>query len=385
MADKWRPGLALLRRLRIPLLLFLLAALGGWVLHANRTARSDTNRPGAAGEVSTVRAQPARQGDLDISLTGIGAVAAANSVTVRSRVDGELLRLHFEEGQDVRAGDLLAQIDPRSYLVQLEQAEGQLAKDNSLLLNARQDLARYRVLLEQDSVSPQQVDATQADVRQYEGAVKADKAQIDAAKLNLTYCRITAPVGGRLGLRQVDPGNLVSASDSAGIVVITQIKPINVVFTIPDSQLPAVLTAVRQGRSLPVEAWDREDKNRIATGELLAVDNKIDTDTGTVKLKARFENADAMLFPNQFVNVRMRVDTLQGVTLVPDTAIRQGSSGPFVYVVGKERTVALRQVDLGQSGGGLVAVEKGVAPGDLLVVDGLDLLRDGAKVNVVAD
>ena len=303
-------------------------------------------------------------------------------MTVRSRVDGQLMRLHFAEGQTVQAGDLLAEIDPRPFQVQLVQAEGQMAKDQASLKNSRQDLARYQSLLAEDSISRQQAETQAALVRQLEGTVQADQGAIDSAKLQLTYCRITAPISGRLGLRQIDVGNMVHASDANGLVTITQVRPIAVIFTVPETRLASVLKPLRAGQPIPVEAWDRERQTLLATGRLVTVDNQIDPATGAVKLKGEFANEDEPLFPNQFVNVRMRVDVLRQVVLIPAEAVQRGAQGPFVYVVGADKTVKARPVRLGPAEGGRVAVEEGAQAGDLLVIDGVDKLRDGAKVEL---
>ena len=327
-----------------------------------------------------VVAQAARSADVSIYLNGLGTVTPLRTVTVRSRVDGELVRVAFTEGQLVKEGELLAQIDPRPYEVQLAQAQGQMAKDQALLANARIDLERYRKLFEQDSIAKQQVDTQAALVRQYEGQVKTDQSQIDNARLQLTYSRVTAPISGRLGLRQVDPGNVVRAGDQNGIVVITQLDPIAVVFTIPQDQLPLVLR--RRDEKLPIEAWDRESRNRLATGELITVDNQIDPTTGTVKLKGEFPNADGALFPNQFVNARMRVDTLKAATVVPSAAIQRGSQGMFVYVVRDDSSVTVRPVKVGPTEGPVTAIESGLAPGEQVVTDGVDRLREGSRVEL---
>jgi multidrug efflux system membrane fusion protein len=290
--------------------------------------------------------------------------------------------VYYREGQIVNRGDLLATIDPRPFEVQLAQAEGQTARDQAFLKNAITDLQRYRVLWQQDSISKQQLDTQEALVRQYEGIVKADQAQIDSAKLQLFYCRITAPIGGRIGLRLVDPGNMIHASDTSGLIVITQLQPITVIFPIPEDTLPQVLRRLKAGTQLPVEAYDREMKERLARGSLLTIDNQIDTSTGTVKLKAMFTNKRNELFPNQFVNTRLLVDVRRGATIVPSAAIQRGPQGTFVYVVKEDRTVTVRPVTVNEIQSGEASIKTGVSPGELVVTDGADRLREGAKAEL---
>jgi multidrug efflux system membrane fusion protein len=330
-----------------------------------------------------VVAAAARTGDIDVHLEGLGTVTPLRTATVRSRVEGQLMRVLFKEGEVVKEGQVLAEIDPRPFQVQLSQAEGQLARDQALLANARLDLDRYRTLFEQDSIAKQQVDTQASLVRQYEGAVKMDQAQVENAKLQLTYSRVTAPISGRLGLRQVDAGNVVRASDPSGLVVITQLTPITVVFTIPQDNLPSVMKRLQSGDRLEVDAYDREKRIKLAEGVLLTVDNQIDPTTGTVKLKAEFPNADGALFPNQFVNVRMLLDTKRAVTTVPTAAIQRSGQGTFVYAVTPEHAVVLRPVKLSAVDGDNAMVESGIAPGELVVVDGTDRLREGSQVELI--
>ena len=337
---------------------------------------------GSGGGPTPVVAAPVRKGDLNVHLYALGTVTPLRTVTVRSRVDGQLMAVHFREGDLVKQGQLLAEIDPRPFNVQLKQAEGQLARDQALLANARVDLERYRTLLSQDSIAKQQVDSQEALVQQYEGIVKSDQSQVENARLQLTYARVTAPISGRVGLRLVDPGNIVRSGDANGLVVITQLAPIGVVFTVPQDNLPDVMKRVQSGDTLRVEAWDREQKTRLAQGSLIAVDNLVDVTTGTVKLKASFRNEDDELFPNQFVNVRLRLDTLEDQTIILQTAVQRGGRGLFVYVVKDDMTVTARPVTLGPVDGPRVAVLKGVEPGDQVVIEGIDRLREGARVAI---
>jgi multidrug efflux system membrane fusion protein len=342
-------------------------------------------KPGQKGtatgtQATPVLAVPASKGDMGVYLTGLGNVTPLNTVTVKSRVDGQLMEVHYREGQNVRKGDLLAVIDPRPFQVQLAQAEGQMARDRELLNNARLDLRRFKELWDQDSISRQQYDTQEALVRQLEGSVKVDQGQIDSARLQLTYSRITAPIGGRVGLRLMDAGNIVHANDPGGLVVITQVQPITVVFPIPEDSLPSLLARVKKGARLTVEAFDREQKQKLASGELLTVDNQIDPTTGTVKLKAVFPNSGNELFPNQFVNARLLVETRHDTVIVPAAAIQRGPQGTFVYVVNADKTVGLRTVTIGVSQGSDTSVTKGLEPGELVVADGAERLREGSKV-----
>ncbi|VVE72176.1 Multidrug resistance protein MdtA [Pandoraea captiosa] len=356
---------------------------GGQAQSGGRRGGPPGGMAGAGAPATPVTAVVAKTGDLPVFLNGLGTVTPTRSVTVHSRVDGQLMKVHFKEGDLVKAGQLLAEIDPRPFQVQVTQMEGQLARDQALLKNAQLDLARYETLLKQDSIATQTVDTQRALVKQYEGTVKSDQGQLDNARLQLTYASVSAPVSGLAGLRQVDPGNIIHASDTNGIVIINEVTPITVVYTIPEDNLPNVVKRSRAGEALPVEAFDRAGKIKLAQGKLASIDNQIDTTTGTVKLKAEFANADGMLFPNQFVNVKMLVDTLKGATLIPSAAVQRGTQGSFVYTVQADQTVKLKTVKLGPTDGTNTAVESGIEPGEKLVIDGMDKLRDGAKVEVI--
>jgi multidrug efflux system membrane fusion protein len=338
---------------------------------------------GAGGRPVPVFAATAATKDVGVYLTGLGTVAPLNTVTVKSRVDGQLLRINFQEGQIVRAGDVLAVLDPRPFQVQLMQAEGQKAKDEAALQNAKVDLQRYQILVAQDSIAKQQLDTQAATVAQIAATLQSDQAQIEGAKLNLAYSRVTAPTGGRVGLRQTDVGNIVHANDPNGIVVITQLQPINVLFTIPADHLPQVLPQVHAGRVLAVDAYDRDLKNKLATGQVLAVDNQIDPTTGTVRIKAQFPNQNEALFPNQFVNARLLVDTLRGAVTVPSSAIQRSPQSTFVYLIKPDQTVETRNVEVQLTEGEDATLRSGLAAGDVVVIDGADKLRPGSKVEVI--
>lgn len=333
--------------------------------------------------LAPVQAATATSESVPRYLTGLGTIAAANTVTVRSRVDGQLLSIHFQEGQQVKAGDLLAQIDPSQFKVALAQTQGQLAKDNATLANARRDLARYQQLVKTNLISRQELDTQQSLVVESAGTVKADQAAVASAQLQLDWTRITAPIDGRVGLKQVDIGNQISSGDTTGIVVLTQTHPIDLVFTLPESDIATVVQAQKAGKALSVEAWDRTNKQKISTGSLLSLDNQIDATTGTIKLKARFNNLDDALFPNQFVNARMLVDTEQDAVVIPTAALQMGNEGHFVWVLNSENKVSKHTVTPGIQDSQKVVINAGLSAGDRVVTDGIDRLTEGAKVEVV--
>jgi multidrug efflux system membrane fusion protein len=391
------------RRWLYGLLIFSLVvvALGAWRWHSTRNvaaqppvakahggrAGGNPMRPGfgPSSGPTPVRVAPATVGDFPVYYKALGTVTATNTVSVRSRVAGELVKVAFQEGQMVKAGDLLAVIDPRSYEIALQQAQGTLAQNQALLKNAQLDLQRYKGLFAEDSIAKQTLDTQQALVNQYQGTLKTDEANVNNARLNLEFTQIRAPISGRAGLRQLDVGNLVAANDTTALLVITQVQPITVIFTLPETTLDPVLARVHSGATLPVEAWDRGDVKQQASGVLASLDNQIDTTTGTLKFKAKFENKDQALFPNQFVNVHLLADTLKNVVLAPSAAVQFGTNGTFVYALDGDKKVTIRQLEIGASDGTVTVVKSGLAAGDRVVLEGTDRLRDGSAVEVVND
>ncbi|HXN53690.1 MAG TPA: MdtA/MuxA family multidrug efflux RND transporter periplasmic adaptor subunit [Candidatus Acidoferrum sp.] len=341
-------------------------------------------RQGAGAFVVPVVVATAQRGDLPVYFNGLGTVTAFNTVTIRSRVDGQITRINFQEGQFVHQGDSLVEIDSRPYQVQLEQAEGQLAKDQAQLRDVQVNYERFQLLYKEGVIPKQQVDTQGAQVGQSEGAIKVDQAAIDSAKLQLVYSRVIAPISGRIGLRLVDVGNIVHASDSNGLLVITQLQPIAVIFALPQDQLPEVATKLQKGEQLIVDAYDRDDTTKIESGKLLTIDNQIDTSTGTYKLKAVFNNDRNTLFPNQFVNVHLLVDVKKNLVIVPASAIQRGPQGTYVYVVQNGNTAKIQTVTIAQTTANTVGLSAGLNAGDVVVVDGQDKLQDGSQVNPTA-
>lgn len=382
---------ALRRRTWLWLVGFVVLAYGGY-----RLMRSSAETPSAAAVSGSagggggkpaapavpIVAVAAHLGDMPVYLSGLGTVTAFNTVTVKSRVDGQIVRIAFQEGQKIVEGDLLVEIDPRPFQVQLAQAEGQMARDRAQLEVAKRTLQRNRELLDQGIIARQMYDDQGATVGQFEGAMQVDQALIDQARLQLTYSRVTAPISGRIGLRLVDVGNVVHANDTTGLLVITQVQPITVLFTVPEDDLRSVIGKSGDADRLVVEAYDRAGQTKLATGALQSTDNRIDPTTGTTKLKAVFDNTDESLFPNQFVNVRLLLDTKKNAVIVPGAAVQRGKDGTFVYVVKTDQTVAVRPVVVGPSAGGEAVIASGLAEGEQVVVDGVDKLRAGTAVKM---
>jgi membrane fusion protein, multidrug efflux system len=375
-------------------LLVLVVAGGGYWYFRGRTAshaQDSQAGPGGAGggrrgaggmgnQTIPVIAAQAQRSDLPVYFNGLGTVTAFNTVTVRSRVDGQIVKINFTEGQFINSGDSLVEIDPRPFQVMLEQAEGQLAKDTAQRKDAEANLERFQLLFKEGVIPKQQLDTQAAQVGQFDGAIRTDQAQIDNAKLQLAYCHITAPISGRVGLRLIDLGNIVHASDSSGLLVITQLQPISVIFALPQDQLPQVASKLRSGGQLTVEAYDRDDSDKIESGKLLTIDNQIDTTTGTYKLKAVFDNSKNLLFPNQFVNIHLLVDVRKNLVVVPAAAIQRGPQGTYVYAVDSNNTARIRPVTLAQTTGNSVGLSSGLNGGELVVIDGQDKLQEGSKV-----
>ena len=365
----------------IALLIIGLVGFAGWRLLGNRGQPAGASRAGN-GPPQSVGVATVGAGNIDVILTGLGAVTPYATVTVKTQINGQLQQIAFTEGQLVHKGDFLAQIDPRPYQVALEQAQGTLARDQALLAQSKADNARYQTLSKQDSIARQQVEDQVFLIKQYEGAVITDQGAVDSAKLNLIYCHITSPVDGRIGIRLVDPGNYVQTSDTNGLFVITQLQPISVLFSLPEDDVAVISQQMSQG-TLPVQAFDRANTQLIATGDLLTVDNQIDPTTGTVKLRANFSNKDNTLFPQEFVNARLLVETLKNVTTVPQAAVQTGAPGQFVYLVKPDNTVAVQVVKTGPAENGMVDITDGLKLGQQVVTDGVDRLRDGARVSIV--
>lgn len=359
----------------------LILVSGLWIGCASSDSKSGNVRA-ATNQSVPVSVAPVSQQDMPVYLVGLGSVTPLNAVSVKSRVDGQLIKVAFREGQNVKKGQLLAVIDPRPYEVQLSQAQAMLFRDQAQLKDARLNYQRFKGLLEESgAMSQQQVDTQAALVGQYEGAVRNDQAQIDNAKLQLTYCHITSPIDGRIGLRLVDPGNIVHASDANPMLVVTQLEPITVIFTLPEDQLPSVAKRMRS-RALPVEAYNRDNQTKLATGTLLTIDNQIDQTTGTGRLKAKFSNTDELLWPNQFVNIRLLLETRKNSLVIPAASVQRGPQGTFVYVVKPDKTADVRPVTVAISQNYMTAIASGLAPNELVITDGQDKLHAGSMVEV---
>ena len=358
---------------------FILTAVSA-LLFGCSSGDSKQNRAQAAAPRSvSVAVAPVQRKDVPVYLSGLGTVTAFNTANIKSRVDGQIMHVNFREGQDVHQGELLIEIDSRPYQVQLEQMQAQLFKDQAQLRDAKLNLERYTALIPSGSIAQQQVDTQKALVDQLDGTVRNDQAQIDSAKLNMTYCHITAPFNGRIGLRQVDPGNIVHASDTNPMLILTQLQPISVIFTLPEDVLPNVAKQMRRG-TLEVDAFSRDDQTKLASGKLLTIDNQIDPTTGTAKLKAMFDNKDDRLWPNQFVNADLLVEMRKNSTVVPTAAILRGPQGTFVYTVNPDKTVQDKSVTVALTQGDITVVSTGVNPGDTVVTDGQDKLQRGSHI-----
>lgn len=376
-----------LKKILIAVTIVILAAGGlyWWNQSSGETTPASVKKDAPKVESGIpVQIATAKKESVPQYLAGLGTVTAVSTVALRSQVDGELIALHFREGDQVKAGQLLAELDPRPWQVSLKQAQGQLARSQATLTNARRDLVRYEKLAKTGLASQQDLDAQRAKVSELQGTIQADEASVASAQLNLTWSRITAPVAGRVGLKKVDIGNYVSKGDSDGIVVITQTHPIDVIFSLPESHIGSILRAQKRTELVPVEAWDRGSQVRLSSGKLLSLDNQIDPQTGTVKLKARFDNSDDILFPNQFVNIRMKIDTLEDAVTIPVSALQMSNEGYFVWVVNNDNKVSKKRVTSGIRYKQLVVITDGLAPGVRVVTDGLDKLTEGSVVETVA-
>lgn len=370
------------RTIRNIVIVLLAAGILVWIIRPSAQQQPAGGRFGAGAPIS-VNTAVVEKGDVKVVLNALGTVTPLATVTVLTQISGQLQHIGFQEGQMVKAGDFLAQIDPRPYQAALEQAQGTLAKDQALLKDAKLDMERYRKLVAQDSIASQQYDTQAALVQQYQGQVLADQASVDSARVNLNYCHIVSPVTGRVGLRQVDEGNYITPSSTTnGIVVVTQLQPISVIFTLPEDNILSIAKPVHNGAILTVAALDRGNTSVLANGKLTNIDNQVDTTTGTFKLRAQFDNSDESLFPNQFVNIQLLVDTLHDQMIVPTASVQRGAPGTFVYVANSDSTVSVRPVKLGVTEGEKQSVISGLKPGEIVVTDGVDRLRDGAKVTL---
>lgn len=370
-----------MRRLII-VILFVLLVGAVWYFHG--TGGDDSNAHGKNGAPVPVAVATASKGDIEVYLNELGNITPPNTIIVHSMINGILMKVLFNEGQLVKTDQLLAEIDSRPYVAQLEQAEGQLKRDEALLTEARLDLKRYRILMAQDSIAKQQLDQQVSLVKQYEGSLQNDKGLVDAAKTQIAYTKVTAPVGGRVGLRQVDPGNLVNTSDANGIVVVTQLQPITAVFTVPEDSIPEIMQHMQGKEQMVAEAWDRSGKTKLAVGKVYALDNQVDPTTGTVKVRAEFSNKDNALFPSQFVNIKCLTETKKNVVIVPLAAIQQGSDGSFVYLVKNDNTVTVQKVKVDVTQAEKAAIAEGIKEGDVVVTDGSDNLRESTSITIPA-
>jgi multidrug efflux system membrane fusion protein len=381
-----RPASTVVRRKRprlgLVLLLAVAAGVGWWMYTRQAPEQAPAPRRADFAVATPVVAATAAVGDIDITLNALGTVTSLATVTIKSQISGYLVKVAYTEGQIVKKGDLLAEIDSRPYELSLALAQGSLERDKALLATAQLDLKRYQELAKTNAIPRQQLDTQASLVVQYEGTIISDQAQIDTAKLNITYCHIIAPVSGRVGLRLVDQGNYVTPGDATGLVIITQLQPISVIFPVAEDNLPQIQRRLRANATLQATAYDRTGTNKLSIGHLQTLDNQIDTTTGTVKLRAQFDNEDDNLFPNQFVNIQLLVDSQHGATVIPTSGVQRGAPGTFVYLINSDSTVTVKPIDLGPSSGERVAVRSGLSPGDRIVIDGADKLRNGAKVIV---